>query len=201
MKKLIVASNNQNKINEIKTILQDVNIEVCSLRDENIDIEVEETGMTFMENAFLKAEAIFNLKKDCYVLADDSGLSVEYLNGEPGIYSARYAGEHGNDQKNNEKLLKKLEGVSKENRKAKFICAMVLILDSNKHIKVQGEVEGTILEKVTGNAGFGYDPLFYAEEFQKSFAEITKEEKNSISHRGRALKKLKEELNILIKED
>lgn len=198
MKKLIVASNNENKIKEIKSILKDMNLEVCSLKDEGINIDVEETGTTFIENAFLKAKAIFDLKSDCYVLADDSGLSVEYLNGEPGIYSARYSGEHGNDKKNNQKLLEKLKGVPREKRNGKFICAMVLILDYDKCIKVQGEVEGVILEEITGEGGFGYDPLFYVEEFKKSFGEITKEEKNSISHRAKALKKLKEELKVAI---
>ncbi|WP_142414239.1 XTP/dITP diphosphatase [Hathewaya massiliensis] len=198
MKKLIVASNNENKIKEIKSILKDMNLEVCSLKDEGINIDVEETGTTFIENAFLKAKAIFDLKSDCYVLADDSGLSIKYLNGEPGIYSARYSGEHGNDKKNNERLLEKLKGIPKEERGGKFICAMVLVLDHNKCIKVQGEVEGTILEELTGNGGFGYDPLFYVEEFKKSFGEMTKEEKNSISHRAKALKKLKEELKAAI---
>ncbi|AWZ47845.1 XTP/dITP diphosphatase [Hathewaya limosa] len=193
MKKLILATNNQNKVKEIKTILRDFKFEVRSLKEEGIDVDVEETGNTFMENAYIKAKAIHDMVKDAYVLADDSGLMVDYLNGEPGVYSARYAGEH-DDKKNKDKLLKKLEGVPKEQRIAKFVCAMTLILNDEEVIKVQGEVEGYILKEEHGNSGFGYDPLFYVERFKKSFAEVTSEEKNSISHRGIALKKLEREL-------
>ncbi|AEB76831.1 non-canonical purine NTP pyrophosphatase, rdgB/HAM1 family [Clostridium botulinum BKT015925] len=131
------------------------------------------------------------------VLADDSGLMVDILNGEPGVYSARYSGEHGNDRKNNEKLLSKLKGVKFIERKAKFVCAMELIVDENTIIDVQGEVEGYILEEARGGSGFGYDPLFYVPQFNKSMAEITAEEKNSISHRGKALKNLKKSIDVL----
>ncbi|CAM2743763.1 XTP/dITP diphosphatase [Hathewaya histolytica] len=194
MRKVIVASNNEHKIKEIKNILSNIGIEVVSLKEEGIDIDVEETGTTFMENSYLKAKTIFDLNKEACVLADDSGLSVDYLNGEPGVYSARYAGEHGNDKKNNEKLLDKLKGVPREKRKAKFICSMALVLDDNKVIKVQGEVNGEILEEQKGTEGFGYDPLFYVDRFQKTYAEMTEDEKNSISHRGKALELLREEL-------
>ncbi|MFX0549892.1 XTP/dITP diphosphatase [Hathewaya histolytica] len=194
MRKVIVASNNEHKIKEIKNILSNIGIEVVSLKEEGIDIDVEETGTTFMENSYLKAKTIFDINKEACVLADDSGLSVDYLNGEPGVYSARYAGEHGNDKKNNEKLLDKLKGVPREKRKAKFICSMALVLDDNKVIKVQGEVNGEILEEQKGTEGFGYDPLFYVDRFQKTYAEMTEDEKNSISHRGKALELLREEL-------
>ncbi len=197
MKKLIVASNNQHKIEEIKEMLKEFNLDVISLKEAGIDIDVEENGTTFAENAHIKAYEIFKIVKDAMVLADDSGLMVEALNGEPGVYSARYAGEHGNDKKNNEKLLSKLKEFKFEDRKAKFVCAMELIIDEARTIAVQGEVKGYILEEQRGENGFGYDPLFYVPEYKKTTAEMTPEEKNSISHRGKALKNLKKSIDVL----
>lgn len=197
MKKLIVASNNQHKIEEIKEMLKEFNLDVISLKEAGIDIDVEENGTTFAENAHIKAYEIFKIVKDAMVLADDSGLMVEALNGEPGVYSARYAGEHGNDKKNNEKLLSKLKEFKFEDRKAKFVCAMELIIDEARTITVQGEVKGYILEEQRGENGFGYDPLFYVPEYKKTTAEMTPEEKNSISHRGKALKNLKKSIDVL----
>ena len=197
MKKLIVASNNQHKIEEIKEMLKEFNLDVISLKEAGIDIDVEENGTTFAENAHIKAYEIFKIVKDAMVLADDSGLMVEALNGEPGVYSARYAGEHGNDKKNNEKLLSKLKKFKFEDRKAKFVCAMELIIDEARTIAVQGEVKGYILEEQRGENGFGYDPLFYVPEYKKTTAEMTPEEKNSISHRGKALKNLKKSIDVL----
>ncbi|KOA72598.1 nucleoside-triphosphate diphosphatase [Clostridium botulinum] len=197
MKKIIVASNNQHKIEEIKEILKEFDLNILSLKEAGINVDVEENGTTFAENAHIKAAEIFKLVKDAMVLADDSGLMVDILNGEPGVYSARYSGEHGNNRKNNEKLLSKLKGVKFIERKAKFVCAMELIVDENTIIDVQGEVEGYILEEARGGSGFGYDPLFYVPQFNKSMAEITAEEKNSISHRGKALKNLKKSIDVL----
>jgi len=198
MKKLIVASNNDHKIIEIKQILSQFPFEVLSLKEASINIDVEETGITFMENAYLKASEIFKLADGNMVLADDSGLSVESLDGAPGIFSARFAGEHGNSKANNEKLLSILEGESEERRKAKFICAMVLIVNEDEVVKVQGEAEGVITAEFRGEEGFGYDPLFFVKEYNKTFAQMSSEEKNAISHRGRALEKLKSELGKLI---
>ena len=198
MKKLIVASNNDHKIMEIKQILSQFPFEVLSLKEASIDIDVEETGITFMENAYLKASEIFKIADGNMVLADDSGLSVESLNGAPGIFSARFAGEHGNSKANNEKLLSILEGESEEQRKAKFICAMVLIVNEDEIVKVQGEAEGVITAEFRGEEGFGYDPLFFVKEYNKTFAQMSAEEKNAISHRGRALEKLKSQLVKLI---
>lgn len=197
MKKLIVASNNQHKIEEIKEMLKEFNLHVISLKEAGINIDIEENGTTFVENAHIKAYEIFKRVKDAMVLADDSGLMVEALNGEPGVYSARYAGEHGNDKKNNEKLLCKLKGVKFEDRKAKFVCAMELIIDEHRTIEVQGEIKGYILEEQRGENGFGYDPLFYMPKYKKTTAEMTPEEKNSISHRGKALKNLKKSIDVL----
>ncbi|EGO86734.1 nucleoside-triphosphate diphosphatase [Clostridium botulinum C str. Stockholm] len=196
MKKIIVASNNQHKIQEIKEILKEFDLDILSLKEAGINVDIEENGTTFAENAHIKASEIFKLVKGYMVLADDSGLMVDILNGEPGVYSARYSGEHGNDKKNNEKLLSKLNGVKFTERKAKFVCAMELIVDEDTIIDVQGEVEGYILEEERGVSGFGYDPLFYVPQFKKSMAEITPEEKNSISHRGKALKNLKKVLTF-----
>ena len=198
MKELIVASNNKHKIEEIKAMLSKFDLKVLSLKEAGIDIDVEENGSTFMENAEIKARAIKELCKDSMVLSDDSGLSVEALGGAPGIYSARYSGQHGNDVENNKKLIRELEGIPFEERKAKFICAMVLISDSDKVIKVQGEVEGFILEHYEVCEGFGYDPLFYVPELKATFNDVPGEVKNSMSHRGRALEKLTKEIDALL---
>jgi len=195
MKKLIVASNNEHKIIEIKQILAEFPFEVISLKQANIDVEVEETGKTFEENSYLKAKGIFKLTKDCLVLADDSGLMVDCLGGAPGVYSARFSGIHGNSKQNNEKLLGMLKGKSFEERKARFVCAIVLIIDEDKVISVRGEIEGYISEAESGKDGFGYDPLFYVPEQHMTFAEMDMELKNSMSHRGRALEKMQAELN------
>lgn len=195
MKKLIIASNNNHKIQEIKEILKNFPLEVLGLKEAGIDIDVEENGTTFMENALIKAKAIHNICKENMVLADDSGLMVNALNGAPGVYSARYSGEHGNDIANNKKLIDELKGVSFENRDAAFICTMVLIIDDENIIKVEGKVEGKIKEQYIEIEGaFGYDPLFYVESLGKTFAEVSPQVKNSISHRGRALENLKKEL-------
>ena len=196
MKRLILASNNLKKIKEMSEILKDLNIEVKSLENENINIDVVEDGKTFEENAKKKAKEIYEFllnrgDKNFIVLSDDSGLSVDYLKGEPGIYSARYAGEHGNDTKNNEKLLKNLNGVQKENRGAKFICQLAMFTDQGEYFKVTGDVRGSIIEELHGEGGFGYDPLFYYEPLSKTFGQLASGEKNEISHRGVALKELK----------
>ena len=203
MKKLILASNNAKKVKEIKEILEGLPIEVKFLKDEGIDIDVVEDGKTFEENAKKKAKEIYEFllskgKKDFIVLADDSGLEVDYLNGEPGIYSARYSGEHGNDDKNNKKLLENLEGVPKEKRGAQFVCQLSLFTDKGEYYTVRGEVRGFIIESIQGKGGFGYDPLFFYEPFNKTFGELEAEEKNKISHRGIALIKLKDTLIDLI---
>ncbi|MEW9080975.1 RdgB/HAM1 family non-canonical purine NTP pyrophosphatase [Terrisporobacter glycolicus] len=194
MKTVLLATNNENKVNEIKDILCELNLKVISLKEAGINIEVEEDELTFMGNALKKALTIHNaLKNKQYmVLADDSGLSVDVLGGAPGVFSARYAGEHGNSKANNEKLLKEMEGL--KNRRAKFICAMALVVDKDNIIKVQGEIEGSIGYQEKGNNGFGYDPLFFIPKYNMTFAEMDKELKNSISHRRDALNKLKEKL-------
>ena len=203
MKKIILASNNAHKIEEIKKILEGLPFEIKSLKDENINIDIEEDGNIFEENAKKKASEIANFlknrgEKEFIVMADDSGLEVDYLNGEPGIYSARYAGEHGNDKKNNEKLLKELKGVAKEKRGAQFVCQIVLVNENNKYLSIRGEVRGRILEELSGKEGFGYDPLFFYAPLNKTFGELSSEEKNSVSHRACALKELKNRIKEII---
>ncbi|MGG7145095.1 XTP/dITP diphosphatase [Clostridium nigeriense] len=203
MKKLVIASNNEGKIKEIKKVLANLPIEVLSLKDMGLDIDVEEDGLTFEDNAKKKSVEIYKelIKKgenNFIVMSDDSGLEVDYLNGEPGVFSARYAGEHGNDKKNNEKLLLNLSGVNNENRKARFVCQLALISDKNEYRTLRGTVEGYILEKEKGHGGFGYDPLFFYEPLNRSFGELTMEEKNKISHRGVALQKVKEIIKELL---
>lgn len=191
--RLIIASNNAHKIDEIKNILKDLNYEIVSLKEAGIDIDVEENGSTFEENSYIKAKAIHDLTNEA-VLADDSGLMVYALNGAPGVYSARFAGEHGNDKKNNEKLLKELGGVPEEKRGARFVSVIVMLTtDGNKFVG-NGYVEGKIGYMEKGSNGFGYDPLFIVPDLDKTYAELTAGEKNSISHRKRALEDLKRKL-------
>lgn len=203
MKKIILASNNKGKIEEIKKILNDMNVEVFSLKEMGIDIDVVEDGETFEENAKKKCSEIYKeliRRKECnfIVMADDSGLEVEALNNEPGVYSARYAGEHGDDKKNNEKLILNLQGIPYEERKARFICQLALINENNEYRGVKAAVEGYILMEEKGLDGFGYDPLFYYEPLGKTFSEMTMEEKNKISHRGIALQKMKKTIEELL---
>ncbi len=196
MKEVIIASANKHKLEEIKSILTDY--KVISMEEAGFSDDIVEDGKSFEENALIKARAI-NKKTGKLVLGDDSGLMVEYLNGEPGIYSARYAGEEKDDDKNNKKLLKALEGVKKEDRKAKFVCCVGICYEDGSYETVRGEVEGEIGFKEVGDGGFGYDPLFYIESLDKTYAQLTFEEKNSVSHRRRAFTKAKEILDKKLK--
>lgn len=189
--RIVVATNNANKVREITRIFTPLGFEVVSQHDAGIDVDVEETGRTFERNALLKARAVTMLCDDC-VMADDSGLCVEALDGRPGIYSARYAGEGASDAQKIDKLLDELK--DEKNRQAKFVTAMAFIFPDGKEIITRGEVRGRILDKPEGENGFGYDPVFYCPEIGKTFAQADSEEKNSVSHRGRALKALFDEL-------
>ncbi len=193
MKKLIVASNNKGKLKEIKEILNGI-YEVVPMGEAGFTDDIVEDGNSFYENALIKAKTVSEaLNADA--LADDSGLCVEALSGEPGIYSARYSGQHGDDAANRAKLLKELEG--KENRKAKFVSAVVLYKTDGKIVKGVGETYGTIAFKEEGTNGFGYDSLFVSDDLHKSFGVASSEEKNSISHRKRALIDLLRHLAIV----
>ena len=191
--KMILASNNAKKLRELKAILSDMGVELCSQREAGCDFEVEETGTTFAENAYLKAAAVVEAT-GVAAIADDSGLMVDALNGEPGVYSARYApgGHDASDKEKYEYLLKKLEGV--KDRDAKFVSSICCIFPNGDIIRCEGECAGKILLSPRGEGGFGYDPVFYLPELEKTYAELAPEEKNAISHRGNALKILKEEL-------
>lgn len=187
---LLIASNNKKKLKELKEILSDY-FDVYSLSEKGIDSNPEETGTTFEENAEIKAVSAMKAS-GIPALADDSGLCVEALNGQPGVYSSRYAGEDGNDLRNNKLLLKNMEG--KENRKAKFVSSIVLVYPDGRKISANGECYGEILKNPRGENGFGYDPLFYLPEYDKTMAEIDAELKNKISHRANAIQKFLEEL-------
>lgn len=203
MKTLIIASNNAHKIGEIKEILKGIPLSIVSLKDAGVNIDVEEDGKTFEENAYKKAKEIKDYliskgKDNFMVMADDSGLAIDYLNGEPGVYSARYAGEHGNDRRNNKLVLEKLQGVPSEKRTASFVCSIVVLTSNEKKISAEGRCNGVITEKLSGEDGFGYDPLFYVPDKGKTFAEMSGEEKNLISHRGKALEIVQEKLDTII---
>lgn len=190
--KLIVATNNAHKLKEIKSILGGEFEEILSLKEAGAELKAEENGSTFEENAIIKARGVG--ASSMAVLADDSGLCVEVLGGAPGVKSARYASEgeeNADDASNRRKLLKEMEG--KEERKAKFVCAVALLWGEELYM-AEGETEGRILTDERGERGFGYDSIFYSDELGKSFGEAEEEEKNGVSHRGRALKKLLEKL-------
>lgn len=187
--KLAIATNNQHKLQEIRAILGDSFEELLSLKDLGIDVDVEETGTTLEENAIIKARAILALS-GIATLADDTGLMVDALNGAPGAYSARYAGEEHNDAKNRALLLKNLDGV--KDRSAHFATVIALCYPDGKTLTASGRVNGEILLSERGTEGFGYDSLFFSTELSKTFAEATQAEKNSVSHRGRALRAMLE---------
>ena len=180
--RLVVASGNKNKLREIAEIFTD--FEVVSQKEMGFNEDVEETGLTFAENALIKARAAC-AALGCPALADDSGLCVDGLNGAPGVFSARYCGYHGSDEENRKTLLRNMQGV--ENRKAHFTSAIVLVYPDGREFLAEGHTYGSILQEEVGNGGFGYDPLFFSEDLQKSFGVASAEEKNAVSHRFRAL--------------
>ncbi len=192
--RIIVATKNANKIKEISEVFAPLGFEVISQTDADINIDVEETGDTFEKNALIKARAVALISDD-YVLADDSGLCVDALDGRPGVHSARYAGEGASDAHKIIKLLGEME--NEPNRKAKFVTCIAFVCPDGTELVATGEVYGKITKEPSGENGFGYDPIFYSDELNKTFAEATAEEKNSVSHRSRALKALYEELKEL----
>lgn len=190
MEKCVLASNNEHKLKEFREILNDR--EILSLKDINFYEDIEENGSTFEENCLIKARTIAKYLKEkglnYVVLADDTGLCVDALNGEPGIFSARYAGGHGNNQANRDLVLKNLQG--KKDRSAHFKCVIVEVKPDGKELIVEGRTNGRILEEERGDKSFGYDCIFYSDDLGKAFGEASAEEKNSVSHRGRALESL-----------
>ncbi len=192
---IIIASNNQNKIREFKKIFENSNINLYSLKDKGINIDIVEDGNTFEENSYIKASTIAKMT-GLMAIADDSGLMCEALGGAPGIYSARYAGDMHDDMANNELLIKNISG--KENRNAKYVCAICLCKPNLEHIITKGECHGLIIDEARGSNGFGYDPYFFIERYNRTMAEISLDEKNLISHRAKALNALKEKYEEFI---
>lgn len=187
-KKIVFATGNENKMKEIRMILADLGMPIVSMKEAGIDVDVDENGTTFEENALIKATEIAKHTENCIVLADDSGLEIDYLNGEPGIYSARYAGVDTSYDIKNNLLLDRLNGVPDEERTARFVCAVAAAFPDGTTEVVRGTIEGIIGHEIVGENGFGYDPIFYLPEYQCTTAQLSPEKKNELSHRGEALR-------------
>ena len=194
-KRIIFATGNENKMKEIRMILADLGLEILSMKEAGVFEEIEEDGMSFEENAEIKARAISRVMTNDIVLADDSGLEIDYLDKAPGIYSARFAGEDTSYDIKNKALIQKLEGVKGSDRSGRFVCAIAVCFPDGREIVKRGTMEGLIAEEIKGDNGFGYDPIVYLPEYGKTSGELAPEEKNKISHRGKALALIKEELD------
>ena len=199
--RIIFATGNEGKMKEIRMILADMKLPIQSMKEADIHIDIEENGQSFEENALIKARAVATAAQQkgiqAVVLADDSGLEIDYLNKEPGIYSARYMGEDTSYHIKNANLIERLDGVEDEKRTARFVCVIVAVCpDGSEHV-TRGTIEGRIGYEEKGENGFGYDPIFYVDEYHCYSAELAPEEKNKISHRGKALEEMK---TVLMKE-
>lgn len=199
MRKLIFATGNEGKMREVRKILSGLTIkgeavEILSMKEAGIEDDIVEDGADFTENAVIKAKAVACKQKDVIVLADDSGLEIDYLNKEPGIYSARYMGKDTSYHEKNANLIERLSGVEDEKRTARFVCAIAAVLPGGEVFTETGVVEGRIGYEEKGSNGFGYDPIFYVPDYGKSTAELSDEEKNKISHRGKALRAIRRQL-------
>lgn len=192
MKSIILASNNKDKVKEVKEILK--GYDIISMKEAEIDVDIEENGTTFEENALIKARAIMKLTGQI-TMADDSGLEIDYLNKAPGVYSARFMGHDTSYDIKNKALIQKLEGVKGSDRSGRFVCAIAVCFPDGREIVKRGTMEGLIAEEIKGDNGFGYDPIVYLPEYGKTSGELAPEEKNKISHRGKALALIKEELD------
>jgi len=191
MDKIVFATTNEGKVKEIKEILAGFPIEVVSMKEMNITADIEENGATFEENSLIKAREVSKLT-GLPAMADDSGLEVDYLNGEPGIYSARYLGRDTDYNYKNNYIIEKLKNAKDEERSARFVCVISLVLPDGREFIKKGVMEGRIAYEIKGENGFGYDPVFYLPEYGMTSAELSGEEKNKISHRGKALRAMKE---------
>lgn len=192
MKSIILASNNKDKVKEVKEILK--GYDIISMKEAGIDVDIEENGTTFEENALIKARVIMKLTGQI-TMADDSGLEIDYLNKAPGVYSARFMGHDTSYDIKNKALIQKLEGVKGSDRSGRFVCAIAVCFPDGREIVKRGTMEGLIAEEIKGDNGFGYDPIVYLPEYGKTSGELAPEEKNKISHRGKALALIKEELD------
>ena len=191
--RIVFATGNKGKLKEVEMILKDLGRQVVSMKEAGVETEIVEDGTTFAENAMIKARAVHAVCGGL-VLADDSGLEIDCLNKEPGVYSARYLGEDTPYEIKNGIILQRLEGVAKEERSARFVCVIGAVLPDGRELLASASVEGSVAFHAAGEGGFGYDPIFFVDEFGKTMAELTPEEKNQISHRGKALREMKERL-------
>lgn len=190
-KKIIFATGNENKMKEIRMILADLGMPILSMKEAGINVDVVEDGTTFEENALIKATEIAKVTENCIVLADDSGLEIDYLNGEPGIYSARYLGEDTSYDIKNSIILERLSGVPDKERTARFVCAVAAAFPDGTTEVVRGTIEGIIGYEIAGENGFGYDPIFFLPEYGMTTAQLSPEKKNELSHRGNALRAMR----------
>lgn len=193
MEKIIFATGNENKLREVRQIMADCDVEIISMKEAGVFEDIEETGTTFEENAILKAKAIA-AKSGLLTLADDSGLEVDYMDKAPGIYSARFLGEDTPHSEKNKAILAKLEGVPEKKRTARFVCAVAAVKPDGTYETVRATMEGIIAHKIAGSNGFGYDPIFFLPEYGCTNAELSPEEKNAISHRGKAFRMMRDKL-------
>ena len=197
--RIVFATGNPDKMRGFREIFADLDAEILSMKEAGAAADPDETGTTFAENALIKAEAVRALlKDDSIVMADDSGLCVDFLGGEPGIYSARWLGHETPYSQKNAELIRRLEGVTGEKRSARFRAAIACILPDGTHLVTEGAMEGLIAEKPAGGHGFGYDPILYLPEFGKCSAELTDDEKNAVSHRGKALRAMRKKLDGIL---
>lgn len=200
MLRIILATGNEGKMRETRAIMKDSEVEIISMKEAGLDLDIEENGTTFEDNAVIKARAVANAlaaqgkEQTCVVMADDSGLEIDCLNGEPGVYSARYLGEETPFDLKSRDILRRMADVPEEERGARFVCAIAAIFPDGEAVTTSGIVEGRIGYELRGDNGFGYDPIFYLPEYGRTAAELSDEEKNQISHRSRALGLMKEEL-------
>ena len=199
-RRIVFATGNENKMKEIRMILADLNMEILSMKEAGVEIDIVEDGMSFEENAEIKARAVSRVLTNDIVLADDSGLEIDYLDKAPGIYSARFAGEDTSYDIKNRIFLDRLEGVPDEERTARFVCAVAAVFPDGTSEIVRETIEGEIAHEITGDNGFGYDPIFYVPEYGCTTAEMTAEQKNELSHRGKALRSMKKILERKFRE-
>ena len=197
--RIIFATGNKDKMNEVREILGDIDMEILSMAEAGVETDVEENGTTFEENALIKARAIAE-KVDDLVLADDSGLEIDYLGGEPGVYSARYMGKDTPYEIKNQNFIDRLDGVEGGDRSAHFVCAIAAVLPDKSELVVRGTMDGWIAKEPKGENGFGYDPVFYLPEKGCTTAQLSPEDKHAISHRGKALRMMREELQKKLKK-
>lgn len=197
MKRIIFATNNEDKVKEVRMILSDIDTQIVTMKEAGIILDIEENGKSFEENAIIKARAVM-LHTGEAAMADDSGLEVDYLDKAPGIYSARFMGEETSYDIKNKYILDKLKDVPEEKRTARFVCAIALVLPDDTIITKTASIEGRIAYESAGTNGFGYDPIFYVPEFSITTAELSSEQKNKISHRGKALQLIKNDLAAYI---